>query len=115
MVDPHGVPPRHAGNGVAVMQPLKERRIPDGTNAECPHCDGNRPWAIRDNRLRRSMQDWHPITTAPYGRNLQLSVIEGGEVSALVFPCRRTHRGWIDAGNGARVPVDPTHWRDWSD
>jgi len=60
------------------------------------------------------MEDWEPIATAPYGRNLQLSVIEGGgEVSALVFPCRRAANGWIDTQNGVPVPVDPTHWRDW--
>ena len=61
------------------------------------------------------MCNWQPITTAPYGRNLQLSVIERGEVFALVFPCRRDKRGWIDVQDGSPVPVDPTHWREWAE
>ena len=59
------------------------------------------------------MNDWHPITSAPLDRDLQLSVIEGGEAYSLAFPCRRTAGGWIHAATGAIVPVDPTHWRDW--
>jgi hypothetical protein len=61
------------------------------------------------------MNDWEPIATAPYGRNLQLSVIERGEVSALIFPCRRATNGWTDAQTGTWIPVDPTHWREWAD
>jgi hypothetical protein len=40
---------------------------------------------------------WIPIVTAPFDRDLQLSVIEDGEVYAHVFSCRRTANGWIDA------------------
>jgi hypothetical protein len=58
---------------------------------------------------------WIPIITAPFDRDLQLSVIEDGEVYALVFSCRRTANGWIDAGSGYPVYVHPTHWRAWSE
>jgi hypothetical protein len=61
------------------------------------------------------LSDWHPISTVPFDRDLQLSVIEKGEVYALVFPCRRTLAGWADAKTGKLVSVDPTHWRLWSD
>jgi hypothetical protein len=61
------------------------------------------------------MFDWQPISTAPFDRDLQLSVIENGKVYALVFACRRTQAGWIDARTGKSVFVDPTHWRVWSD
>ncbi len=61
------------------------------------------------------MHDWHPVSTAPSDRNLQLSVHEKGEVHALVFPCRRVEKGWVSALTGKLVPVDPTHWRDWAD
>jgi hypothetical protein len=61
------------------------------------------------------VRDWQPIMTAPFGRDLELSVIERGEVFALVFPCRRTGQGWVDTEKGAWIPVDPTHWRDWPD
>lgn len=57
--------------------------------------------------------EWQPITTAPFDRDLQLAVIEGGEVNALVFPCRRVLRGWVKAKTAAPVNVHPTHWREW--
>jgi len=61
------------------------------------------------------MLDWQPISTAPFDRDLHLSVIEKGEVYALVFPCRRMRDGWVHATTRHPVFVDPTHWRDWSD
>lgn len=57
---------------------------------------------------------WETISTAPFGRDLELAVIEGGRVHALVFACRRTTEGWIKAKTGDRVVVNPTHWRSWS-
>lgn len=60
------------------------------------------------------MQDWNPIASAPSDRDLHLSVIEDGEVYALVFPCRRKGAQWVDAHNGRLVDIDPTHWREWS-
>jgi hypothetical protein len=60
------------------------------------------------------MSEWRPISTAPFDRDLELSVIENGEVYALVFPCRRTKNKWLNASTSKAVDVDPTHWRDWS-
>ena len=60
------------------------------------------------------MDGWHPITNAPHERNLQLSVLEDGEVYALVFPCRRKDGQWVDAATGKLVAIEPTHWREWS-
>jgi len=59
--------------------------------------------------------EWYPILTAPLDRNLQLSVQEKGEVHSLVFTCRRTQKGWVNAQTGKPVIVHPTHWRDWLD
>jgi hypothetical protein len=59
------------------------------------------------------MSEWHPISTAPFDRDLELSVIENGEVYALVFPCRRSKKGWLNVSTGKAVDVDPTHWRGW--
>ncbi len=59
------------------------------------------------------MPNWQPITTAPFDGELQLSVIEQGSVFALVFPCRRTEAGWVDARTHKPVDVAPTHWRPW--
>jgi len=57
---------------------------------------------------------WQPIATAPFDHDLQLSVIENGEVYALVFACRRTSEGWVAAATNNVVVVRPTHWREWS-
>lgn len=59
------------------------------------------------------MGDWHPITSAPFAEDLELSVIERSEVHALMFPCRRTVRGWINSNTKSAVSVAPTHWRLW--
>jgi hypothetical protein len=56
---------------------------------------------------------WETIATAPFGRDLELSVIELGQVHALIFACQRRADGWIDAETGRRIAVDPTHWRLW--
>jgi len=59
--------------------------------------------------------DWLPVSDAPFGSDLQLSVIEHGEFHALVFPCRRTQEGWLHSSTGNLVPINPTHWRYWDD
>lgn len=61
------------------------------------------------------MRDWQPIATAPFDRDLQLSVIENDEVYELAFPCRRQEDGWVHARTGKLVFVDPTHWSSWSE
>jgi hypothetical protein len=45
-----------------------------------------------------TMLDWQPISSAPFDRDLQLSVIENEEVYALIFPCRRTQTGILHNG-----------------
>jgi hypothetical protein len=59
------------------------------------------------------MCTWQLIHSAPFGRDLQLSVIEK-QVHALAFPCRRTERGWVSSA-GKMVDVRPSHWRDWAE
>jgi hypothetical protein len=56
---------------------------------------------------------WQPASTAPFDRDLELAVIDGIGVHALVFPCRRILGGWTDAKTRRRLEVNPTHWRDW--
>lgn len=56
---------------------------------------------------------WYPISNAPFGRDLELAVIDRGETHALVFPCRRILGGWTSAETGERIEVHPTHWREW--
>jgi hypothetical protein len=56
---------------------------------------------------------WEPILSAPFGRDLELAVIDEDGEHALVFACRREKEGWKNAASGARVDIRPTHWRDW--
>ena len=58
---------------------------------------------------------WLPISTAPSGRDLELSVIDSKGVHALVFPCGKGNGGWIDASTKKPVDVQPTHWRLWTE
>ncbi|WP_213770547.1 hypothetical protein [Bradyrhizobium sp. dw_78] len=58
---------------------------------------------------------WQAITTAPFGRDLELAVIEGDDVHRLVFPCRRILSGWTNTITQAPVHVNPTHWRPWEE
>lgn len=60
------------------------------------------------------MHEWQPISSAPFDQDLELSVIEDNETHVLVFPCRRTAIGWVNASMNSRVVVRPTHWRPWS-
>lgn len=50
---------------------------------------------------------------APFGRDLELAVIEGNAIHKLVFPCRRIPGGWVKAETAERILVQPTHWRAW--
>jgi hypothetical protein len=61
---------------------------------------------------------WHVITKVsevPPGRDLRLAVINDDGVHALVFPCRKSPTGWVDARSGRIVEVYPSHWQDWED
>ncbi len=62
-----------------------------------------------------SLEGWNPVAAAPFDRDLELAVIEGSDVHSLVFACRRVLGGWIKAGTHERVPIHPTHWREWTD
>lgn len=56
---------------------------------------------------------WEGVAVAPFGRDLELAVIEGNAIHKLVFPCRRILGGWVKAETAERILVQPTHWRVW--
>jgi len=57
---------------------------------------------------------WHPISTAPFDRDLELAIINSNGVRTIACPCRRVLGGWIKADIKTYIDVCPTHWRDWS-
>jgi hypothetical protein len=70
----------------------------------------------RSRREYSAMSDepvWETISTAPYERDLELSVIEADHVHRLVFACRRVPDGWVKVATRERIFVNPTHWRPW--
>lgn len=56
---------------------------------------------------------WRSTATAPFDLDLQLAVIDSTGEHALVFPCRRVLRGWVNSQTRLPVHVFPTHWREW--
>ena len=64
-------------------------------------------------RRKRLGRMWEPASTAPFGRDLELAVIDSAGTHPLIFPCRRLAYGWMNARTKQRVDLDPTHWREW--
>jgi hypothetical protein len=58
---------------------------------------------------------WQPVSIAPFDRDLELGVRDGGDLHVIRFPCRRILGGWVKAATKERICINPTHWRDWSD
>jgi hypothetical protein len=53
------------------------------------------------------------ISEVPADRDLRLAVLDGNNVHALVFPCRRRGQAWVNSNTGQLVEVTPTHWEEW--
>jgi hypothetical protein len=64
-------------------------------------------------RIPHHLVMWEDISTAPFGQNLELAVIDHDGPHALVFPCLRVLGGWTHAETGRKIDVRPTHWRPW--
>jgi len=57
---------------------------------------------------------WHPISTAPCNRGIELRVRVGKAISTLEFPCRQTNAGdWINCDFGTPIDIQPVEWRAW--
>jgi hypothetical protein len=57
---------------------------------------------------------WHPISTAPCNRGVELRVRERTAISTLEFPCRQTNAGdWINCDFGTPINIQPVEWRAW--
>jgi len=58
---------------------------------------------------------WRPVSSVPLGRDVEVAVLEGSDIHALIIRCRRVPDGWINAATGRQIDVNPTHWREWED
>lgn len=67
---------------------------------------------VRSQDLYRRME-WQRATVAPFDRVLELAVMSAAGIDTIDFPCRRVLKGWIAAGSGEPLDVQPTHWREW--
>jgi hypothetical protein len=63
--------------------------------------------------IKQRASVWIPVHAAPFNRDVELAVIDGPDISAIGFPCRRDPDGWKSAADRRPLAVDPTHWRDW--
>jgi hypothetical protein len=68
----------------------------------------------RTTPLQPHSMQWEPIASAPFGRELELAVLDENGAHALAFACRRAADGWINAQTRHQVDVRPTHWREWN-
>jgi len=58
---------------------------------------------------------WLPVSIAPPDADLEVCVMDGREIHALIFPCRKRQTGWVDAVTKKPVDIEPTHWRVWDE
>jgi hypothetical protein len=67
---------------------------------------------IDDFSLHAHWSHWHPVSTAPCNRELELRISDEGKISTLEFPCLLTNSGsWIDVDLGTRIVIQPLEWR----
>ena len=84
------------------LPPLVEQAVKDADKA------------IHDLGLHIHLSHWHPISTAPCNRELELRIAQGGETTTLEFPCLQTNAGeWINVDLGSAIMIQPVEWRIW--
>lgn len=70
--------------------------------------------SVHDIIQHHNWAHWHPISTAPYNRELELRIIENGKVVAIEFPCLRSNtEAWINVDLGTEIKLRPVEWRVW--
>ena len=66
-------------------------------------------------RIHSLPDKWLPVSIAPSDADLEVCVMDGGGIHALIFPCRKNGTEWVDAATKKRIEIQPTHWRNWNE
>lgn len=70
--------------------------------------------AVHDFALSVHLSHWHPISTAPCNRELELRISEDEKILTLEFPCLRTNADeWLNVDLGTHIKIQPVEWRIW--
>jgi hypothetical protein len=87
-----------------------EKHLPPGID----HAIKDTDHAIRDLALHIHLSHWHPISTVPCNRDVELRLVDEGQIVTLQFPCRQLNAGeWMNADLGTRIQIEPVEWRIW--
>jgi hypothetical protein len=65
-------------------------------------------------RIHSMPEKWLPVSIAPSDADLEVCVLEAGQIHALIFPCRKSKSEWVDAATKAPIDIRPSHWRLWA-
>ena len=70
--------------------------------------------AIQEIVLHRHLSHWRAISTVPYNQELELRIVENGQIVTLEFPCLKTNAdAWINVDLGTEIKIQPVEWRVW--
>ena len=58
-------------------------------------------------------RNWHPVSTAPFNRDVEVRIVDAKGLGVAPFPCRQTTSGWINADLYVRMELIPVAWRPW--
>jgi hypothetical protein len=59
-------------------------------------------------------EKWLPVSIAPSDTDLEVGVMDKGDVHRLVFPVRKRGNNWVHSSTGKNVNIRPTHWCKWA-
>ena len=70
--------------------------------------------AIQEIVLHRHLSHWRAVSTVPYNQELELRIVENGQIVTLEFPCLKTNMDlWINVDLGTEIKIQPIEWRVW--
>jgi hypothetical protein len=59
-------------------------------------------------------KNWLPVSIAPADADLEVCVVEQGDIHRLTFAVRKWGSDWVNASTRLCIDIRPTHWRYWT-